>query len=118
MPRSFNTIFFSVGQNTYRLHFPYILGEVGAQMLSGNDGDRFTSDAREYSINGFAHGSATYDIRVRESGADILPGRIDAWFTREGKGAAIPLDLQENIRMRNEEATQNRIAIYVNGKQV
>ena len=118
MPKSFDTIFFSSGQNTYRLHFPYILGEVDKQLLSNDNGDKFTSDSREYRINGYIHGSASYDVYVRESGADILPGRIDAWFIQGGKEASIPLDLLANIKMRSEEALQNRTAIYVNGRQV
>jgi hypothetical protein len=66
MPRSFDVIFFPVGQNTYRLHFPYMLGGVEKKMLSSDDGGKFNSDTREYFINGFAYGSATYDIHVRE----------------------------------------------------
>jgi hypothetical protein len=118
MPRSFDVIFFPVGQNTYRLHFPYMLGGVEKKMLSSDDGGKFNSDTREYFINGFAYGSATYDIHVRESGADILPGMIDARFAQGGKEASIPLDLLANIKMRNEEALQNRAVIYINGKQV
>jgi hypothetical protein len=118
MPRSFNTIFFSGGQDTYRLHFPYILDGVEKNMLSNDNGGKFTSDTREYFINGFTSGNASFDVYVKESGADIRPGRIDAWFVRGGKVAPIPLDLLANIMMRNEEATQNKIAIYINGKQV
>lgn len=118
MPKSFETVFFSEGQITYRLHFPYILDDVEKSMLTNDNGGKFTSDTREYIIKGYTHGGATYDIYVKESGVDIFPGRIDVRFMQGDKIAPIPLDLQENIRMRNEEATQNRLIITVNGKQV
>ncbi len=118
MPKSFDVIFFPAGQFTYRLHFPYILDGVEKKMLSLDNDGKFTSDTREYFISGFTFGSATYDIFVRESGVDIQPGRIDAWFTQGGKEVSIPLDLLSNIKMRNEEATENHIVIYINGKQV
>jgi len=118
MPLHFDTVFFSIGSHTYRLHFPYILGDVDKSMLLSDDESRFTSDTREYFIKGFAHGSATYDVFVRETGADIFPGRIDAWFFKGDKVESIPLDLLSNIKERKEEATQNRIVVYVNGKEV
>ncbi len=118
MPKSFDTIFFSEGQTTYRLHFPYILDGVDKNMLSNDNDGKFTSDTREYFINGFTYGSATYDVYVKESGVDILPNRIDAWFLQGGKASSIPLDLLANIKMRNEEATENSIVIYINGKRV
>ena len=118
MPERFDVIFFSRGQDTYRLHFPYMLGGVDKNMLSSDDGGKFTSDSREYFINGFTSGNAGFDVYVKETGADILPGRIDAWFMQGGKEASVPLDLLANIGMRNEEATQNRIAVFINGKQV
>lgn len=118
MPLHFDTVFFSKNQTTYRLHFPYMLGDVDKSMLSIENGDRFTSDIREYIIRGYIFSGATYDIFVREIGADIFPGRIDAWFFQGGSEASIPLDLLENIKIRKEEATQNRIAVTVNGKPV
>ncbi|HTY90301.1 MAG TPA: hypothetical protein VMC84_03920 [Methanocella sp.] len=118
MPLKFDTIFFSKGEITYRLHFPYILGDVRKSMLLSDDDGKFSSDTREYFIKGYTYGSATYDIHVKEIGADIFPGRIDALFTKGDNIEPIPLDFLENIRTRKEEATQNRIAITVNGKPV
>lgn len=118
MPRNFDTVFFSVGQDTERLHFPYILDRVNKQMISHDNGGKFNSDTREYFIKGFTYGNVSYDIYVKETGADILPGRIDAWFMKEGKNVPIPLDLLASIKMRTEEAVQNKITIYINGKQV
>jgi hypothetical protein len=118
MPKSFDTIFFTEGQTTYRLHFPYILGGVNKSMVLTDDEGKFTSDIREYFIKDYNWGSATYDIFVREAGVDILPGRIDAWFFKGDKIESIPLDLLANIKMRNEEATENKIVMLVNGKEV
>jgi hypothetical protein len=118
MPVGFHTIFFSRDDTTYRLHFPYILGDVQPSMLLNEDGNKFTSDIREYVIKEYIFGSSTYDIFVREIGADILPGKIEAWFIKGDKVETIPFDLLENIKIRNEEATQNRIVVMVNGKQV
>lgn len=116
MPFRFDTIFFPKNDTTYRLHFPYILGDVDRPMLVSGDDDKFTSDIREYVINGYSFGGSGYDVFVRETGADIFPTRIDAWFFQGNSEVAPPLDLLENIKIRNEEATQNRISININGK--
>ena len=118
MPASFDTIFFTEGQITYRLHFPYILGDVNKSMILSDEEGKFTSDTREYYIKDYPWGNTTYNVFVRESGADVSPSRIDAWFFKGDKIESIPLDLLSDIKVRNEEATENRITIYVNGKQV
>ena len=118
MPERFDTIFFSVGENTHRLHFPYMLGDVQKSMILNENGSKFTSDTREYIIKGYTYGGATYNVFVRETGADIFPTRIDVWFFQGGNEASIPLDLMANIKMRHEEATQNQIALTINGKPV
>jgi multidrug efflux pump subunit AcrB len=118
MPASFDTIFFTEGDTTYRLHFPYIIGGVNKSMIQSDDEGKFTSDTREYYIKDFTWGSTTFNIYVRETGADILPTRIDVWFIKGDKIESIPLDLLADIKMRNEEATQNRAAIKVNGKNL
>ena|SRR5271157_390506 len=118
MPLHFDTIFFTIGQNTHRLHFPYMLEGFERSMLTEDEEGKFTSDTREYWIKGYRHGSVIYDVHVMEGGADIAPSRIDAWFAQGGKKADIPLDLLSSIKMRNEEATQNKTQVYLNGKQV
>jgi hypothetical protein len=118
MPASFDVIFLTEGQFTYRLHFPYIIGDVNKSMIVNDDEGKFNSDTREYYIKDFPWGSSIYTIYVRESGADILPSRIDAWFIKGDKIESIPIDLLADIKMRNEEATQNRTAIKINGKNL
>ncbi len=49
---------------------------------------------------------------------DVEPGRVDAWFYEGGMETAIPLDMLANIKMRLEEATQNRIQLNLNGIRV
>lgn len=118
MPISYDPIFFTIGQNTHRLHFQYLLDGFEKSMLAGDDKGEFTSDTREYFINGFKRGNSTYNVRVRETGVDILPGRIDAWFSENGAEATIPLDLLADIKRRREEATQNRILVNINGVMI
>ena len=52
MPINYNAVFQTVGQLTYRLHFPYLLEGFEKSMLVEEAGDLFTSDAREYTIKG------------------------------------------------------------------
>lgn len=118
MPTHYDPLFLTIGQLTYRLHLPYLLEGFEKPMLSEKAGDRFSSDAREYTVKGYSHGNATFDVHVLETGVDIFPGRIDAWFYKDGVETPLPLDLLGNIKMRLEESTQNRIHLNINGKQV
>ena len=118
MPTHYDAVFLTVGQLTYRLHFPYLLEGFEKTMLVEGAGDRFTSDTREYTIKGLTRGNSTFDMHIKETGVDILPGRVDALFYEKGVETIIPLDLLANIKMRLEESTQNRIQLNINGQRV
>jgi hypothetical protein len=118
MPINYDAVFQTVGQLTYRLHFPYLLEGFEKSMLVEEAGDLFTSDTREYTIKGLKRGNTTFDAHIKETGVDIQPGRVDAWFYDGGMETAIPLDLMANIKMRLEESTQNRIQLNLNGIRV
>ncbi len=116
MPLHFEIVFFTVGDRSYRLHFPYMLEGFKSSMLAEDEEGRFTSDTREYFIKGFKYGKEIYDIRVREYGVDIFPAVIDAWFYQNGVVTPIDFGLLASIKMRREEGTQNRISVNINGK--
>lgn len=109
-------VFFSVGQNTYRLRFPGLLEGPGE--LEQDPAGRFDSDERDYLIKGYGGGGTKYDIRASEFGSDLQPARIEAWFTAGGKPAEIQPGLRDAIARRNEEASKGRTLIYINGKSV
>jgi hypothetical protein len=118
MPIHYAPVFFSVDDNTYRLHFPYLLEGFEMPMLAEDDAGRFDSDVREYFIKGYQHGNVKYEVRVKETGADIFPGSVAARFSQGGVETNIDLGLMANIKMRREQGMQNRIPVYVNGKAV
>lgn len=111
-------VFFDVGQNHYRLHLPYLLPNCEKATLQSDGGERFDSDERHYWIKGYTYGSSVYDVQVMEVGSDLAPARIEAWFYQGGANVEIPADLKGMIVMRNEEATQNHVLVYVNNKRV
>jgi len=118
MAINYNAVFLTVGQATYRLHFPYLLEGFERSMIVEEAGDLFTSDTREYTIKGLKHGDTTFDAHIKEMGVDIQPARVDARFSVDGLKTDLPLDMMANIKMRLEESTQNRIHVNLNGKQV
>lgn len=118
MHAKYMPVFFTVGQSHYRLHFPYLLSDFDKSMLAEDEGGRFVSEVREYYIKGYVYNNVTYDIHVREDGVDIQPMRIEANFFIGGKPAEVPQDLRGLIRERNEQASRNRILIYLNGNMV
>jgi hypothetical protein len=118
-------VFFSVGQDTYRLRFPGLLEGFGEADKSASRGvieedaeGRFDSDERDYFIRGYGRGSTKYDIRVSEFGSDLQPARIEAWLTAGGKQADIPPDLRDSIVARNEEASRGRTLLYINDRGI
>ena len=115
-------VFFSVGQNTYRLRFTGLLEGLDKSATRGvveeDPEGRFDSDERDYFIRGYGRGSTKYDIRVSEFGSDLQPARIEAWFMAGGNRADIPPELREAIAGRNEEASGGRTLVYVNGRSI
>jgi hypothetical protein len=118
MPINYAPVFFSVDDDIYRLHFPYLLEGFEKPMLAEADAGRFNSDVREYAIKGYSFGNSKYDVSVKETGVDICPGKLEARFSQDGVETNIDIGLLANIKMRREQATQNRIPVFVNGKQV
>jgi hypothetical protein len=118
MPADTPPIFFSVGQDTYRLRFPGLLGGFGDAVVGEGPEGRFDSDERDYFIKGYGRGSTKYDIRVSEFGSDLQPSRIEAWFMAGGNRAEIPPEFREAIAGRNEEASGGRTLVYVNGRSI
>ncbi len=118
MPTHYDAVFLTVGQLTYRLHFPYLLEGFEKTMLVEDASDHFTSDTREYTIKGLKRGNSTFDAHIKETGVDIQPGRVDAWFYENEEETTIPLDMLANIKMRLEESTQNKIQLNINGQRV
>jgi hypothetical protein len=106
-------IFFSVGQDTYRLRFPALLEGFDGALLEENPNGRFDSDRRDYFIRGYLK---QLDARVSEIGSDLQPARIEATFTSGGKAAVIPPDVRDIMIRRNEEASKGRTLIYIDGK--
>jgi len=118
MPEDIVPVFFSVGQDTYRLRFPALLEGFGGAVIREDPNGRFDSDERDYFIRGYGGGSTKYDIRVSEFGSDLQPARIEAWFMAGGKQADIPPALRDFIIGRNEEASRGRTLLYINGRSI
>lgn len=107
-------VFYSVGQDTYRLRFPSLLEGFNVARIEEDPGGRFDSDRRDYFIRGYQNLNA----RVSEIGSDLQPARIEASFSSGGNVADIPQNVKDTIVRRNEEASRGRTLVYINGRQV
>ena len=114
-----STIFHTIGQSSYRVHFPGMLEGCDRMSLQDDDlGERFDSDVREYYIKGYMSEKKAYDVHVREVGSDLEPARIEAWFSSEEKNIEPPINLIEKIWENNEDISKGRTLVYVNGKYI
>ena len=111
-------VFFEVNENPYRLHFPILLPGFEKSMVRPLPKKPFDANERQYEIAGFTFGSSTYDIIVREFGADIAPSLLEAWFFVGETMTDIPADLRDGIVNLNQDLTENRTQVYINNKLV
>lgn len=114
MPVDTAPVFYTVGQDTYRLRFPALLEGFGGAVIEEDPDGRFDSDRRDYLIKGYAK----LDAHVAEIGSDLQPARIEASITSGGKAAELSQDIKDTITRRNDEASRGRTLIYINGKKV
>lgn len=117
MYMAIQTIFLTIGQTSYRTHFPGMLeGFDRTTLQDDNMGERFDSDVREYYIKDYKIDNRPFDIHVREVGSDLEPARIEAWFSTDGKNTDPPVTIIEKIWESNEEKSKGRTLMYINGK--
>ena len=109
-------VFLTIDQSTYRVHLPRLLEGFEKSMLQkDNRGERFDTEVREYYIKDYPYGNSTYDIHARESGADILPGRIEAWFRKNDTNADVPPELKSTMGSRANEIFKGHTLLLING---
>jgi len=85
-------VFFSVGQDIYRIRFPGLLEGFNDATIEEDPDGRF--------------------------GSDLLPARIETWFMAGDKPADIPPALRDSIVRLNGEASRGRTLLYINGRGI
>ncbi|MCD1294984.1 hypothetical protein CUJ83_08235 [Methanocella sp. CWC-04] len=80
-----------------------------------NRGEMFNSDEREYYIEDYVFSNVRYRIHARETGSELMPSKIEAWFYINDKKVDPPQELIQKMKERDEEISDGRILLYVNG---
>jgi hypothetical protein len=111
-------VFVTMGDDTYRLHLPRLLDNFNIScILPDNRGEQFNSDEREYYIKGYSLNDSRYDIHVRETGSDLLPGKIEAWFYFNDKKIDPSPGLIKKMADNNRAFNLGHTILYINGYQ-